>query len=140
MGDLLRMGVVEAVEGRRCTVRVGDLVSGPVPWFLRRAGKTVAWTRVSPGEQGLLVCPEGEIAAGVFLPGALSTAFDTATTNDVELTTFEDGGSVLYDPAAHRHEVTVPAEGGDARTVAGESSVSVTAERVRVQAARIELN
>lgn len=116
--DQLRYAVVESIEGDRCIVRVGDLLSGPIPWFCFRAGQTVILSRPSIGEQGLLVCPEGELQAGLFLPGVASSAFPLPAANeDEELIVFKDGCTISYNPATHHLNIAPPA-GGTVQIVA----------------------
>ncbi len=123
-GDLLRMAVVSSVEGRRCVVAAGELETGPIPWFVGRAGDTRRWSKVTAGEQGLLLCPEGDVEAGVFLPGVLSDAFPEPTTDDVEAVHFKDEAAFRYDPEAHVLTITLP--GGGAVQLVAPAGVKVT--------------
>lgn len=113
--DIARWAVVTAREGKRVVVRAGDL-EAPVPWFCFRAGDTIVWSPPSVGEQGLLLCPEGEIKLGVFLPGVESTAFPLPE-GPAETIQFKDLARISYDPAAHVLDIAVPA-GGKARLAA----------------------
>lgn len=101
--DQIRWATVVRREGKTVVVRAGDLESGPVPWVAGRAGKTKRTSKPSVGEQGLLICAEGELKLGTFLPGVASTAnpLPGADDDDVEVLEFEDGTQLTYDPASH---------------------------------------
>lgn len=76
LGDLLRFGTVETVDlaAATATVAFGDIVSPPLHW-LQWSGDFRVWSPPSKGEQVLLLCPEGDIAGGVFLRGLNCAAF-----------------------------------------------------------------
>ncbi len=100
--------MVESLTDDRCIVRAGDLMSGAIPWFCFRAGETIIRSRPSIGEQGLLLCPEGEMQAGVFLPGVTSDHFPLPA-GDSELVQFADGCQISYDPVTHILRIAPPA-------------------------------
>ncbi|MDZ4374912.1 MAG: phage baseplate assembly protein V [Phenylobacterium sp.] len=108
--DIARWATVVAREGRRVVVRAGDVQSGPVPWFAFRAGETVIWSPPSIGEQGMLLCPEGELQLGLFFPGVESTAFPLPE-GQAEAIRFKDLAQLSYDPDAHVLDVALPAGG-----------------------------
>ncbi len=58
-GNLLQLGAVESVDlaHATCRVRVGDLVTGDLPWLTPRADATRVWSPPLAGEQVLLLCP-----------------------------------------------------------------------------------
>lgn len=116
LGDLIREGTVESVDLANGTMRFrsGDLVSGDIPWLAGRSGKTRKWSPVSIGEQGVMICPEGDTARGFFLPGIFSNAHPAPSGENVELVEYEDGARVSYDPAAHALTAILP-NGGTAR-------------------------
>jgi len=132
LGDLIRFGSIESVDlaAARCTVRAGDLVTGPIRWIEARAGATRSWSPPSAGEQVLLICAEGEIAAGIALRGIASAAHPPAGDSARELIEYSDGAVLAYDPEAHALEAILPA-GAAARLVAPagltiEGDVSIT--------------
>lgn len=102
-GELIRFATVASVDpaAGTCTVSAGDLETGPIPWFERRAGATKTRSVVTVGEQGLLLCPDGEVGAGVFLPGVKSNANPLPLADLAEGVTFADGSSISYDPVSH---------------------------------------
>lgn len=119
LGELIRFGAVASVDLAvgRCTIDTGDVVSGPIRWIELRAGRTRTWSPPSVGEQVLLICPEGELAAGVALRGISSDAFPPAGDAVRELVEFEDGAVIAYDPVTHALEAVLPG-GATARIVA----------------------
>lgn len=121
-GDLLRYAVVDAVDLGAMTVvvRLGAKRLGPMPWFMPRAGETVVWSPPSVDEQGLVLCPEGDSEAAVFLPGVCSSKH-AAPAGDARhlVVTFKDGAVVAYDPAAHLLSAVLPDGGRADLTVPG---------------------
>ncbi|WP_019833776.1 phage baseplate assembly protein V [Sphingomonas sp. PR090111-T3T-6A] len=119
LGDLIRWGTIASVDlaAATCTVTAGDLTSGPIRWIEMRAGRTRTWSPPSKDEQVLLICADGELAAGVALRGIRSSAYPAAGDSLRELIEFDDGAVVAYDPQAHALDVVLPA-GATARLVA----------------------
>jgi phage baseplate assembly protein V len=114
IGDVIRVGSVASVDraSATCTVRIGDLLTDDVPWLAFRAGGTKCWSPPAIGEQGLLLCPEGDTAAGVFLAGMTSDANPAPSAADkVDLLRFVDGAEIRYDAAAHLLVAKLPAGG-----------------------------
>jgi len=114
IGDVIRFGTIASVDyaAATCTVHIGDLLTGEVCWLAFRAGGTAAWSPPTIGEQCLLLCPEGDTAAGVALVGIYSSAnpapSDSATTN---LLRFADGAEIRYDSETHELAAVLPAGG-----------------------------
>jgi len=131
-GELIRFGTIAEVDlpAARCVVACGDILTGPIRWLQLRAGKTRHWSPPSPGEQVILICPDGELAAGVALLGLSSLAFPAAGDSLREVLVFEDGSVLAYDPVGHLLEahlcaggaVSIIADGG----VAIQGDVSIT--------------
>lgn len=113
IGDTLRLGTIDTVDLAQatCRVRVGDIVTGDIPWFAARAGATRTWSPPSIGEQVLLICPEGDEEAGLALPGIFSDANPAPSTKDLHLVLFKDGALISYDPASHELVARLPAGG-----------------------------
>lgn len=110
VGDIVRPGLIASVDhaAARCTVEIGDIVTGPLPWIAFRAGRARIWSPPSVGEQCLLICAEGDAASGFVLP-AIYSAANPAPSNsgDAVLIAFEDGSVIGYDMAAHALTVTL---------------------------------
>ncbi|HWL46295.1 MAG TPA: phage baseplate assembly protein V, partial [Sphingomonadaceae bacterium] len=134
LGDLIRFGTIASVDlaAARCTVAAGDLITGPIRWIEPRAGATRSWAPPSVGEQVLLICPEGEIAAGVALRGVSCATYPPAGDSARELIVYDDGAVLAYDPEGHALEALLPA-GGTVRLVAPggiaiEGNVAITGD------------
>ncbi|MFC3581093.1 phage baseplate assembly protein V [Sphingomonas hylomeconis] len=110
IGDLIRLGTVVSVDlaAGTCRFRTGDIVTGDVPWLAGRSGATRTWSPVSVGEQGMLICPEGDTAAGIVLPGLFSNARPAPASEDIELVEHADGARISYDAAAHALSAILP--------------------------------
>lgn len=112
LGDLAREGVVESVDLTAGTarVRLGDLVTGDVPWLVSRAGKTRVASPPSIGEQVLVISPEGRTASAIII-GSLSSDANPHPTDDGSTTiAFDDGAVISYDPAAHSLTAYLPGD------------------------------
>ncbi len=110
--NLLRPGTVQAVDHAAARVRVasGDLLTDWLPWFERRAGTTRSWSPPTIGEQCLLLCPGGELAAGMVLVGLHSDDIPPLSDSpDLHRVEHPDGAVIDYDQAAHVLRATLPA-------------------------------
>jgi phage baseplate assembly protein V len=109
--ELLRFGTIATVDlaAARCTVDVGDLVSPAIQWIEFRAGRTRTWSPPSDGEQVLLICPGGDLAAAVALRGLNSDVHPALGDSLRELIEFLDGALLAYDPEAHHLDIALPA-------------------------------
>lgn len=126
---LIRVGVVASVDlaAARCTLRIGDpageeITTPPLRWLAPRAGATRIWSPPSVGEQALLICPDGELGAGIIVPGLYRTAFPAPGSTAEEVILFTDGARVAYDPAAHVLTAELP-DG---------STANITADQVNI--------
>lgn len=122
--DLIRFGSVKSVDlaSGTCVVEIGDPQEGaietpPVKWRAGRAGKTRMWSPPSVGEQVLLLCPGGDLAAAVTVPGVYSSAYPANGDSLTEILEFGDGAVLSYDTVAHVLVATLP-EGGTAQITA----------------------
>lgn len=113
---LIRVGTVASVDlaGARCTLRVGDpdedeIETPALPWLMGRAGGTRIWSPPSEGEQAVLFCPEGDIAAGIILTGLVRDSFPAAGDGLEERIIFADGALLAYDPEAKKLTAILPA-------------------------------
>lgn len=96
MAEMMRFGTVEAVTGSRASVRIGDIVSPPLPWF-SLAGLFSLWCPPSAGEQVLVLCPESDLGHGVILRGLYSDA-NPPPADGVRLQLDMPGATIAYDP------------------------------------------
>lgn len=109
-GELIRFGKVETVDlaHGRITVRVGEIVSGPIRWLQGAAGDTQIWLRPKVGEQVTLLAPHGDIEAALALRGMVSDAHPPLGDPDREVIAFADGAAIAYDPIAHALTAILP--------------------------------
>lgn len=112
-GDMLRLGTVESVDlaGAHCRVRVGEIVTGDIPWLSPAAGDTSIWCPPSVGAQVLLICPDGDEEAGIAVGGLYSDAHPAPARTTGFHARFHDGAILAYDPETHALAVTLPAGG-----------------------------
>lgn len=123
----------------RVRVEAGDWTSPWVRWHSQAAGKARHWRAPSLGEQGALISPSGNPAAGTFVPGLYGDAGAEPDNRDhVEVWRFDDGGSLVYDWQAKRYDITLP--DGTVKVAVGGASVTVTPGQVVVKAAGITLD
>ncbi|VFQ42469.1 phage baseplate assembly protein V [Desulfoluna butyratoxydans] len=125
--SLLLVGTVQELDEKTARVRVasGGIVTDWLPWLTRRAGPDSQWWAPEPGEQVMLLCPCGDPALGVALPGIPRDAFPApADVKTVHRTAYQDGAVTQYDREAHALSATIPGtmEGtcnGDASLTSG---------------------
>ena len=132
--------VVVAVDLRAAMVRVksGDWTSAWVRWHSQAAGKARHWRAPSLGEQGALISPSGEPAMGTFIAGLYGNAGAQPDNRDhVEVWRFDDGGSLVYDWAAHSYTIDLPA--GNVTVKVGDSVMEITPDSMRLASGQINL-
>lgn len=113
-GELIQLGTVASVDhgAATCTVEIGDLTTGNLPWLAWRAGRVRIWSPPSFGEQCAVLSPEGDLANGLVLPGLWSDANPAPSSDpDLFLIVFDDGAEISYHFATHKLTVTLPAGG-----------------------------
>lgn len=136
-GNLIRLGTIAEVDYANacCRVQTGELTSDWIPWLVPRTGNTIEWSAPSAGEQGIVLCPDGDTTGAVFLRGVYSDALP-APADDAHwhLVRFPDGTEIRYDDAAHALDATL-IDGGTA-TLTASGGVTVNAsDGVTVNAA-----
>lgn len=126
---MIRIATVASVDlaAATCTVVYGDpdgeqVESPPLRWLMPRSGDTRRWSPPSVHEQGLLFCPEGDIAGGIFVPGITRDSFPPAGSTAEEVILFADGARVAYDPVAHVLTAQLP----------GGSAANITADQLNI--------
>jgi phage baseplate assembly protein V len=97
--NLMRFGTIEALDlvKAHCRVRTGALLTDWIAWCTPFAGAARTWHAPTIGEQVLLLCPEGELSAGVALRGLYTQTYPAPST-DPELHTvvYPDGACLSY--------------------------------------------
>ena len=102
--SLLMTGTVSELDEVNARVRVscGELETGWLPWFTRRAGGDCDWWAPEVGEQVMLLSPGGDPQQGAALPAIYQTAYPApADSKNVRRVVFSDGTVIEYDRAAH---------------------------------------
>lgn len=123
---MIRLAAIASVDlaAARCTVQFDDgIESGPVRWIEGRMGSTSIWSPPTIGEQVVLLCPAGEIAAGVVLRGLACDAFAPPSNAALDLMRFGDGAVLSYDADAHALVVNLPA--GSTVAITADGGVTV---------------
>jgi phage baseplate assembly protein V len=109
MANMLRLGTVEQADyaAARLRIRMGDLLTGWLPWVTRRAGSDVDWWGPELGEQVIVMSPEGDPAQGVVLGAIYQNAHPAVGDREtLHRTVYADGTVVEYDRAASHLTVT----------------------------------
>lgn len=130
---LIRLGVIASVDlaAARCIVRCGDPEEGetltpPIRWIMPRCGNTRIWSPPTVGEQVVLLCPDGEIGAGVALTGIIRDSFPPLGSTLEERIDFADGAQLRYDPEAHHLEALLP--DGATATITAPGGLTINAQ------------
>lgn len=121
-GEVIQVGTVASIDhaARTCTVQLGDLETGDLPWVALLAGRVKLWCPPSAGEQCAVLCPEGDVDNGLVLPGIYSDANSPSTSDpDLFQLEFPDGAVISYNHARHALTVTLPDGGTAALTAPG---------------------
>lgn len=119
IGDLLRFGTIASVDlaAALAIVEAGDVTSPPLQW-IEWAGAFRTFAPPSVGEQVLLLCPEGDIAAAVILRGLYTAANGAPAGDGNPCLTGPAGLSITLTPSG----IQIAAPGG----VSIEGDVSIT--------------
>lgn len=118
-------GRIHSVQGSKCRVASGGIVTGDLPWFAWRAGNVRRWSPPSVGEQVLLLCPGGDTLGAVALLGVYSDAYPAPSQDhDEEVTLYPDGAEIRYHHGTHTLTATLP-DG---------STIDVTATTINIAA------
>jgi len=126
---LIRLGKVASVDlaGARCTVTIDDdAETPPLPWIERAMGATRTWSPPAVGEQVVVICPAGEIAAAIVLRGIPSDQFAAPGNTARELIRFADGAEIAYDPESHELEAVLP--GGATMMLVADGGITITGD------------
>ncbi|WP_030540295.1 phage baseplate assembly protein V [Sphingobium sp. DC-2] len=114
VGEAIQYGVIASVDyaNATCTVTLGELTTGELPWVAQRAGAARIWSPPSVGEQCVVLSPEGDLENGLVVVGLYSDA-NPAPSNDPDVIqiSMPDGASFSYNHATHALAITLPAGG-----------------------------
>ena len=151
IANVVRLGVIDDADytTRRVRVRMGDLLSGWLPFATPRAGQDKTWHPVEVGEQVVLVAPNGDLTQAIVLASLNSNAnpgpADKPTLSRV---VYEDGTFVQHDREISAYTIDVnPAGrvlfkiGGSAMEMTDEAIlIASNGSTIRLDAAGIRLN
>lgn len=104
IANIIRVGVVAELDesGARVKVRIGEILTAPLPWLTSRAGPDRTYWAPEPGEQVLLLSPSGDLAQAVVLPSIYQEASPApADLKTVHRTVYADGTKTEYDRKNH---------------------------------------
>ncbi|GKS79077.1 MULTISPECIES: phage baseplate assembly protein V [unclassified Wolbachia] len=140
VANIIRIGVVKEIDYEKAKVRVkiGELLTDFLPWITSRAGEERSWLPPSINEQVVILSPLGELSLGVVLAGIYQQKY-AAPENKKEINSvkFQDGTKFTYDKGKHHLEIEVV----DKITLkAGESSIEMTKDSIKLKARRVDLN
>lgn len=114
IGEAIQYGVIASVDhaNATCTVTLGDLTTGELPWVAQRAGAARIWSPPSVGEQCVVLAPEGDLDNGLVVVGLYSDA-NPPPSNDPDIIQIDlpDGASISYNHATHALAMNLPAGG-----------------------------
>lgn len=131
---LVRFGTIIDLDlaAARCRVRYGDPDSEDeaetdwIRWLAPRAGQLRVWSAPSLGEQVLLLCPDGQLAAGIALPGIWCAAFPPPANAGADVFAWSDGARISYDPESAQLLADLPL--GATVQIASPGGVTIEAE------------
>lgn len=140
--NMLRLGRVVELDAKAARVRVA--VSGTtttwIPWASANAGGVRTWAPPQPGEQVMVLAPDGDFAQAVVAGSVYQDNHPAPADNgDVTATVFSDGAAVSYDRAAHKWSLTVPG-GGSASVDIGGVTLDISPGRVVVRASQVVID
>ncbi|MBP6876563.1 MAG: phage baseplate assembly protein V [Phenylobacterium sp.] len=110
VGDLVRIGRVVEVAGKRARVAVAGAETGLIKFGALRAGRLKVWARPQVGEQVMLFTPDGDLERAIGGPAVPMADFPDAG-DAVDFIEFEDGGRISYDHDAQLLAITLAGGG-----------------------------
>lgn len=111
---MVRVGTVEEVDedAAKVRVRVGAMLTNWLPWGVTGASDDADWYCKEPGEQVLLVAPDGELAQAVVVCSLYQGKHPApANQRNKRRRQWRDGAFEEYDRDAHHYTLNVPAGG-----------------------------
>ena len=140
LANIVRIGIIKEIDYVKAKVRVkiGELLTGFLPWIAMRAGEDRTWTPPSIDEQVIVFSPLGELSLGVVLAGIYQQKYHAPESKkEVSSLVFKDGTKLLYDKENKHLEVSVT----DKITLkVGKSEIEMTNNSIKLKANRIDLN
>ncbi|TQF69550.1 phage baseplate assembly protein V [Pseudoalteromonas luteoviolacea] len=146
--NLLMVGAIHEVDhdNKKLKVKVGELITGWLPWPADVAANYVRWRPLKPGIQCVIASPSGELTQAIIIQILYTTELDSPeTADDMDVITFNDGTEVRYDSTNSvlsiecAGDINVNAQGNMNAEVSGALSANVTGDAA-IDAANIALN
>ncbi|KZX00999.1 hypothetical protein JL49_08050 [Pseudoalteromonas luteoviolacea] len=98
--NMLMLGTIEEVDHdtQKVRVKVGELVTGWLPWPAELGRNFIRWRPLKPGIQCLIACPAGEPTQAVIIQLLYTTEFHSPSISEhMDVLTFNDGTHIQYD-------------------------------------------
>ena len=134
MVSMIVTGTIQELdpETARVRVKVGALVTTWLPFLTRRAGNDLEWWAPEPGEQVLVLNPNGESTVGIVLPALFQDAHPAPAADPaIHKVAYANGAFIEHDRKGNLFRVHSP---GDLHatcdknaTVEAEGAVTVSA-------------
>ena len=129
---------IDSSQGR-LRIRSGDILTGWLPFGAVRAGEDRTWSAPEPGEQVMVVCPNGDVNQGCVVC-SLYREQHSAPADDINITrqVWKDGTVQEYDREKHRWTLKLNPS-GTFRVEVGSSLFELTGDKLILKASRVDL-
>lgn len=111
VANIIRYGVIEQLDEKNARVRVrsGGILTDWLKWRTQRAGPDSEWWAPEPGEQVVMLSPDGELNQALIL-GSINSNQNPPPGNRKTLhrVTYRDGAVKEYDREVSTDRVTYP--------------------------------
>lgn len=108
LSNLVRVGTIEKTDYDSALVRVkiGDILTGWLPWLTHRAGNDISWHAPEVGEQVMVLSPSGELNQGVVLKALYqNNALPPVADVDKHHQAYGNGDYQEHDKKQHKDKV-----------------------------------
>lgn len=142
LANVVQLGTVCEADYKkaRVKVKIGQVVTGWLPWVTGRASHDITWWSPEIGEQVVILSPSGEMNQGVIIAGIYQQSYPAPEqTPDIQKTVYKDGTVVEYNRESHCMTVNVN-PGGVLKLVVGGSSIEMNKDQIALKAKRIDIN
>lgn len=120
--NLIRMGTINSVDhaAKRCTVKLGTIITAPLIWWTLRAGEDITWDPPTEGEQCVVFSPSGELSLGLVFYGFYSDANPSPSADPhIKTRVYSDGATISYNTQSHELKAILPNGGKAVVTATG---------------------
>ena len=98
--NMLMLGTIEEVdhEAQKVRVKVGELITGWLPWPQELGRNFIRWRPLKKGIQCLIACPAGEPTQAVIIQLLYTSELHSPSSNEhMDVLLFNDGTQIQYD-------------------------------------------